>query len=336
MASVSIIVPVYNQEKYLNKCLDSILEQTYSDYECILVDDGATDKSPQICDEYAGKDERIRVIHKPNGGLTSARKAGFDVCVSDYVCFLDSDDYLHPDFLKRTMVTIKESDADVCTCGHYQDADGTIITNTFNFENKTIEKELIEDEYVMPIIGKIYSEGFTNLPGYVWGRVYKRSCLSEQCFVSEREVYTEDDIFQMYLSKQIEKAVFIPDKLVYYRVNSASLTHAYRKNMWKMLKNRHLRVLEFFKDSRSSQKQQRLWASGFYAIYVTLRNAYEQNDYRAFKAEMKEMLSDELSKDILSNLPDNLLKPRQKMMVLLMKLHSYRGLFTAKKLLFKN
>ena len=336
MSSVSIIVPVYNQEKYLNKCLDSIIDQTYRDYECVLVDDGSKDKSSLICDEYAGRDERFSVIHKANGGLTSARKAGFDATKSEYICFLDSDDYLAPDFLKKTMERIEETDADVCSCGHFQDADGTIIINTFDFKNKIIAKEHIEDEYVMPIIGKIYAEGFINLPGYVWGRVYRKECISDKCFVSEREVYTEDDIFQMYLSSRINKAVFIPDKLVYYRVNSASLTHAYRKNMWNMLKNRHLRVEDFFKGSKSGQKEQRLWASGFYAIYVTLRNAYEQNDFKAFKAEIKEMLDDSTAKDILNKLPNEFLRPRQKMMVLLMKMHFYRGLYGAKNLLFKD
>ena len=89
---ISVIVPVYRVEKYLRHCVDSILAQTYSDFELLLIDDGSPDKCPQICDEYAGRDPRIRVIHKPNGGLISARNVGIRAARGDYVCILDGDD----------------------------------------------------------------------------------------------------------------------------------------------------------------------------------------------------------------------------------------------------
>jgi glycosyltransferase involved in cell wall biosynthesis len=333
--TVSIIVPVYNQEKYLSQCIDSILKQSYTDFVCILVDDGSTDKSPEMCDEFGRRDNRIRVIHKENGGLTSARKAGFDICDSEYVCFLDSDDYLHEDFLKKNLEAIISNDADVCTSGHFQDADGTIISDTFDYPVPLITQENMISEYVLPIVGKIYSDGYLNYPGYVWGRIYKTDCIEEECFVSEREVYTEDDMFQMYLGKNLKRAVFISDKLLYYRVNAASLTHAYRKNMWGMLKERHRRVLEFFRDMDIPHVKERLIASGFYAVYVTLRNAYELNSYKNFKAEIKQMLQDDLSKDILDSLIDKLLKPRQKLMVFFLKRKMYFALYHSKKLLFR-
>ena len=93
---ISIIVPVYNVEKYLNRCVDSILNQTYRNLEIILVDDGSPDNCGAVCDAYAGLDPRIRVIHKPNGGLSDARNAGLDVATGEYVGFIDSDDFIHP------------------------------------------------------------------------------------------------------------------------------------------------------------------------------------------------------------------------------------------------
>jgi glycosyltransferase involved in cell wall biosynthesis len=333
--NVSIIVPVYNQEKYLRQCMDSIMGQTYGDFECILVDDGSKDKSPAMCDEYALKDGRVKVIHKENGGLTSARKVGFDATSGEYVCFLDSDDYLHKDFLRLTMEKAVSEDADVCTCGHFQDKEGQLIENTFTYPVPKIEKDNMISGYVLPIIGKIYAKGYLNYPGYVWGRVYRKSCITDQCFVSEREVYTEDDLFQMYLGDKLNRAVFIPDKLLYYRVNEMSLTHAYRKNMWKMLKTRHQRVLDYFKDKSLPQLEERLSASAFYAVYVTLRNAYELDKYSDFRKEISQMVGDPDSRSMINSLNTDLLRPRQKMMVFLLKNRLYIAAYYMKNALFK-
>ncbi|HJA50079.1 MAG TPA: glycosyltransferase, partial [Candidatus Fusicatenibacter intestinipullorum] len=92
---ISVIIPVYNVEKYLKRCLDSVINQTYKNLEIILIDDGSTDNSGKICDEYAQKDERIIVIHKENGGVSSARNKGLDICIGDYISFIDSDDWIN-------------------------------------------------------------------------------------------------------------------------------------------------------------------------------------------------------------------------------------------------
>ncbi|MBA1325633.1 glycosyltransferase [Enterococcus faecium] len=110
---MSIIVPVYKVEKYLRKCVDSILAQTFTDFEVILVDDGSPDNSGKICDEYAEKDNRVRVIHKENGGLSSARNAGIDVARGKYLGFVDSDDYIDEDMYEILYENLKIHDADI-------------------------------------------------------------------------------------------------------------------------------------------------------------------------------------------------------------------------------
>ena len=110
---ISIVVPVYKVEKYLNRCVDSILNQTYTDFECILVDDGSPDKCGQICDEYAELDKRIRVIHKENGGLSDARNVGIDAAKGEYILFVDSDDWIHPQLIELTLKIIIKEKADV-------------------------------------------------------------------------------------------------------------------------------------------------------------------------------------------------------------------------------
>ena len=116
MSLISIIIPVYNTEKYLCDCIESILNQTYSLFELILVDDGSTDSSPLICDEYAKRDDRIVVVHKKNNGVSSARNTGIDICKGKYVSFVDSDDFLHPDFLKTLYELSISNNADISQC----------------------------------------------------------------------------------------------------------------------------------------------------------------------------------------------------------------------------
>ncbi|MBO0454297.1 MULTISPECIES: glycosyltransferase family 2 protein [Enterococcus] len=119
MCEISIIVPVYNVEKYLKKCVDSILNQTFKDFELILVDDGSPDNSGMICDEYAEQDSRVRVIHKENGGLSDARNAGIDVAKGKYIGFVDSDDYIAEDMYELLYRNIIKEDADLSICGIY-------------------------------------------------------------------------------------------------------------------------------------------------------------------------------------------------------------------------
>lgn len=121
MVSVSIIVPIYNVEQYLDECVKSIISQTYKNIEIILVDDESPDNSPAMCDEYAKSDERVKVIHKKNGGLSSARNAGLDIATGDYVLFIDSDDYITNDFVEQLLHTAAASKADIAMCNFTSD-----------------------------------------------------------------------------------------------------------------------------------------------------------------------------------------------------------------------
>lgn len=331
MELISVIIPVYNQEKYLNKCIDSLLTGIYKNIECIIVDDGSTDKSPELCDEYK-KDERVVVIHKENGGLSSARKAGFDVAKGQYVTFIDSDDYVAKDYVEKLYDALKDNNADISVCGHYRDDNGAIITNTYPILDRIIDGNITE-EYVLPVIGKIYAPGYNNLPGYVWGRLYKKECISEKCFVSEREVYTEDDIFQMYVSEKAKRIVFIKNKLVYYRDNSLSLTRRYRNGMWNMLKKRHSLVETYFAE-HDIKDDDRLNASAFYAIYVSVTNSYLLGNRKDCTKELKTIRKDSFARNTLNRINTELLRPRQKMFYYLFNMKCYSLVYWARNILF--
>lgn len=138
---ISIIVPVYKVEKYLNRCIDSILNQTYTNFECILVDDGSPDNCPTICDEYSKIDSRIKVIHKSNGGLSSARNAGLDICQGEYVCFIDSDDWIADNYLKELYNSIKTYNADIAICGMVTIDENNNIVQPTELSNNIFSRE---------------------------------------------------------------------------------------------------------------------------------------------------------------------------------------------------
>ena len=141
MAKISVIVPVYNVEDYLETCVRSIQNSTYQDWECVLVDDGSTDQSSELCDKFEKEDERIRTIHKNNGGLTSARVVGFAATSAEYVCFVDSDDYIADNMFERLLQIIEQEEADVVVCGHYQDVEGELKEDTFTYTKKILNHD---------------------------------------------------------------------------------------------------------------------------------------------------------------------------------------------------
>ena len=111
---ISVIIPIYNVEAYLDECIASVIAQTYSNLEIILVDDGSPDNCPQMCDEWAAKDSRIRVIHKENGGLSDARNAGIDIATGEYIAFVDSDDWIVPEMYEKMLAALKTENAATC------------------------------------------------------------------------------------------------------------------------------------------------------------------------------------------------------------------------------
>lgn len=151
MPELSIIVPVYKVEKYLPRCIDSILAQTFRDFELILIDDGSPDNCGAICDEYAAQDSRIRVIHQPNAGVSAARNAGLDIATGAYLGFVDSDDWIEPEMYETMIATAKEKQVDVVVCGvNYCEEDGTFIRSDLGSEGSYDKEQMLFALYGMP------------------------------------------------------------------------------------------------------------------------------------------------------------------------------------------
>ncbi len=161
---VSIIVPVYNSENYLKECLDSVLCQTYTNLEIILVDDGSTDNSASICDNYAGSDERIKVFHKNNGGLSDARNFGVEKSTCDYITWVDCDDVLLPQYVELLYRALKENNADLSVCRHQR------FVKRPEIKDWPYSVELLSNKEALQQFGGVNSE-FSIM---VWGKMYKR------------------------------------------------------------------------------------------------------------------------------------------------------------------
>ena len=189
---ISIIVPVYKVEKYLDKCVESIVEQTYKNLEIILVDDGSPDNCPVMCDEWAQKDSRIKVIHKENGGLSSARNAGLDACTGDYIGFVDSDDWIEPDMYEYLLDIGMKNNADVSRCGFIIETE--IFDGTVDSKNDSELRVLSGDELIIELVNGDYNEGI------MCNKLYKRRLFDSVRF--KEGIIIEDCLANYYIYKQ--------------------------------------------------------------------------------------------------------------------------------------
>ena len=219
---VSVIVPIYKVEKYLNQCLDSIVNQTYKNLEIILVDDGSPDNSGKIADEYAEKDNRIKVIHKKNAGVSRARNDALDVAKGDYIVFEDSDDYMPLDAIELMYKELVENEADISsgTAYDFRESDG----KNMNLTNKKVKALYTQEEALKEFFLERY------FACIIWGRMYKKEAIGGERFNPDIS-FSEDFDFLYRVLKRINKFALNTNMLVnYYRVRTDGLgNHKYDK-----------------------------------------------------------------------------------------------------------
>ncbi len=218
MAKVSVIVPVYNVEKYIHKCVDSILNQTMRELEVVLVDDGAQDNSGKICDEYAEKDQRVRVIHKENGGQSDARNVGCKEAVGDYILFIDSDDYVEHTMIERLYNMAKEHQVDMSVCGVY---------NVYSSGTKA-QCDVIEEFQCDNVEAFGHVMVGRKIPGTMCNKLIKRE-IAQQLRFPVGKLY--EDAFYTTQLMQVVKTVYVTTEPMYYYFHRAgsSTTTPFRK-----------------------------------------------------------------------------------------------------------
>ena len=211
---VSIIIPVYGIEKYIGQCVESIMEQSYRTLQIILVDDGSPDRCPDICDLYASKDARIEVIHKPNGGLVSARKAGLQAAQGDYVCYVDGDDWVEPAYVENLVDAVVGADVDMAASGYHKD----ILEQTHTVVDLVPPgvyegRRLVWLQERMMSIGGIFEAGLST---YLWNKIYRRELLLEPQMAVDERISIGEDTAVVYPAAMLARKIVVTDSCFYH------------------------------------------------------------------------------------------------------------------------
>lgn len=215
--AISVIVPVYRVEKYLPTCIDSILNQTFTDFELILVDDGSPDRCPEICDEVARRDARVRVIHQANAGLSAARNAGIEIAHGEWLGFVDSDDYIAPQFYEKLYQTAQRTDADCVMCSVQNvDESGKPIDSAL----MRVADEVKTGREVLRKIGR------DDVTPYLtaWNKLYRRKLFNTLRYPAGRQ--NEDVFVFAELFCQVQRAVCVAEPLYFYRKRIGSIMNS--------------------------------------------------------------------------------------------------------------
>lgn len=276
MIKVSIIVPIYNVERFLNKCVHSLLNQTLKEIEIILVDDESPDKCPEICDEYALKDSRIKVIHKKNAGLGMARNSGIEIATGEYITFCDADDFVDPNTYEIVYNKCKINNLDMC-CFQYRrisEDEGKIINTPYVSEHYFKGRPEI-NSFLMNVIGKDYE----NPSSYNYNMsscmaLFRRNLFirSNVRYPSERIVASEDLVFLLYFLPHVDSIGIVSDILYNYRINPNSISQNFSKEKYQRLMNLLTEVKKYCENNFD------------YKIY---KNHYFSQQLRIFKIILK-------------------------------------------------
>ena len=246
MNKISIIIPVYQVEKYIKRCLDSILSQKYSNLEIILIDDGSRDMSGKICDEYAIKDSRIKVIHQDNAGVSVARNKGLDICTGDYVTFVDSDDFLEPLMYEKMMEKVIEYNCDVVMCDCVKDDGVTQIPYTHDIRAGFYNYNQLKEEYYPHLLMMENVEYPATISNYLI--LFKREVASKIRYI-EGVRYSEDLLFGAQLLYNAKSFYYMKGEFYYhYWMNNESASHTFKIDKWKDYSILYQRIVKFFKD----------------------------------------------------------------------------------------
>lgn len=209
---ISVIVPIYNVEKYLARCVDSIVNQTYKNLEIILVDDGSPDRCPQMCDDYAEKDSRIKVVHKKNGGLSDARNAGIAVATGEYISFIDSDDYVSDDFFECLLDVMNKENSDIAECSvvkFYED-------NRFDEFSDDLSVKTYDTQDAMSAL--IAENPFHQ---HVWNKLYKTELVKDIPYAVGK--LNEDEFWTYRVFGRVNKVARLNKTMYYYFQRSSSI-----------------------------------------------------------------------------------------------------------------
>ena len=280
MSLLSIIVPVYKVEAYLDKCVRSILGQTYTDLELILVDDGSPDRSGEMCDAWAERDSRVRVIHKSNGGVCSARNAGLDAAGGEYIAFVDSDDWLDPG-MYETMI---QQNCDVILCDCFKEYPGSRELYTHDIRPGFYDRKQLVTEYFPHLLMMENVEYPATISN--WVMVFRRE-LAEDIRYLTGVRYSEDLLFGAQLMYRAKSFCYLKGQAFYhYRMNPTSATHKFVPDKWNDYRRLHAGIQEAFGGCKDFDFSQQINLCLLFFLYNAVGDLYSAPVERREKKSM--------------------------------------------------
>lgn len=300
--AVSVILPVYNAKEYLRKCLDSIVEQTLKNIEIIIIDDGSTDGSSEICKEYAAKDDRIIYYKKENEGLAAARQDGMERSNGEYIGFVDSDDWLELNMYERMFSVAREEDADVVFCNCYSDED---TKTKIHIAPGVYDREMIERDILPRSLAGISEKGTNSVIRWCnWLRIYRTALIREHNLCFDRRFRRSQDLQLTFESAlYAQRYVSLNDEYLYHNRtenNAASLSRGYTKGYWGLIRPL---IDVLYKDVEGYTKQDlsaRMHLCAFFFAAAGAKNEYESTLSIGTKIKkLNEIAQDEVIKKAL-------------------------------------
>lgn len=295
---ISVIVPVYKVEQYLEKCIDSIINQTYKNLEIILVDDGSPDNCGKICDDYAEKDSRIKVVHKENGGLSDARNAGYEFVNGEYISFIDSDDYIATDFYEILVNTMVKENSDIVECG--------VVKFCENEDIKTENKNPVVRSFdtVEALESLVEEKDFHQ---HVWNKLYKTELVMDVKF--EKGKLNEDEFWTYQIFGKAKKVSRISVGLYYYLQRGGSIMgNSYNLRRLDALEalSQRQKYLDEFYPQVSSVAKIRFFGSCIFACQSAMKFLKGKEKKQAKKIILKYAKESKLGKAEKDKLNDNI------------------------------
>lgn len=275
---IDVVIPVYNVEKYIDRCMESVINQTYKDLEVILVDDGSTDRSGAICDEYARRYENVTAYHKANGGLSSARNYGIEKSTAEIVTFVDSDDFVHRDYLKRLLIAMEKAEADMIISGLTDVWDNSVI-------NEPVDDEVVEVPELGEVIRRVFAQ--ENIDVSSCAKLYKRS-LFENIRYPEGEIYEDMKVIIKLLEAADKVAVTSYSGYYYYQREGSIMRGEMSKDritLMETMEKYMVYVAENYPQANDAVKT-RYIRCGFHV----LNRALFDNDYKDYAMSLKKRL----------------------------------------------
>ena len=341
LPKVSIIIPIYNSEKYLITCLNSIKKQTFNEFEVILINDGSTDKSLNICKEFCDADDRFSLINKENTGVSDCRNIGIKFAKADYIMFVDGDDWIEEKTVEIGYYNMKESRADMCQFNFYfaNDEKDYILGKHFNTKKQIFEKDDI-NILKQTILSPEFTEKCLNKKiGRIkacWGKIYSRKLLEENKIEFNKNLKIhEDTVFNLEVLQKSKKILFLDEYLYYYRKNETSITNRYCPN--KIQENQLVieeinKLLKEEEPTVQAAKDYLFFELFCNYIIKDVYNYENKKDYKTKKKEIKENLNRYKYNQVMKTINTKYLNTKHKLVYNLIRLNLYKMLYLLVKL----